>query len=333
MLCLFFSMLRGLHGGKLKSVFLVTAILTFCGSIALAAPPDTMPVWRAQLRVLTGPGVDSSSDDNVKVGLRPGNTIWLESGHNDFEQNGTITYDLRLEGIAKLGDIDYLRIEKTGSDGWEIRKIELLINQRVIYTETFPRGLWLDNDDGHSRVFFKDDSFMRNRSAWSSYVRPVRPQIISVNDITKRIEALVGNFAIEDSDVLMAREGNASVEASTFDGDTWSVDLDLEEYKLALPNNPDLDTDFKLSVSCSNSRVTFAVSEITVQSGWPRDASGKVYNFVNGNFVNQLNDMMKGYTFTRVRPCPFMVLAANGDLNIIPHTIGPNETIVLRRQP
>jgi hypothetical protein len=306
--------------------------LVFAHTQTLAAPPNTMPIWRAQIRFSTGSGVDSSSDDNVKVQLRAGNTIWLESGANDFEANTTQTYDLRLEGIATLGDIDYLRIEKTGSDGWEIRKIEFLVNQKVIYSESFTAGLWLDNDDGHSRVFFKDDLFMRQRADWVNYVRPNRPAILSKVSIMQRVEALVGNFAIEDSDVLMDRQDAGSVEASTFDGDTWQVDLDLEEYKAALPNNPDLDTDLKLSVGCSAHRLNFSVDDVKVQTGWPRDASGQVHTFITGPFVAQLNDMMKGFTFARANPCPFMVLSENGDLNIIPQFVGPNNTIILRRE-
>jgi hypothetical protein len=315
------------------------ALIAFAGESSFAAPPNTMPVWRAQIRVVTGSNADAGSDDNVKVQLRNGNAIWLESGWNDFEANTDMYYDLRLEGIDKLGDIDFLRIEKTGSDGWQIRKIELLINGWAIYSETFPGGgLWLDNDDGHSRVFYKDDLFMRSRPAWTTYVRPPRPSILSMSSIMQRVEALVGNFAIEDSDVLMDRQDAGSVEASTYDGDTWQVDLDLEEHKALLPNNPDLDTDLKLSVGCSPNRnlhrLVFSVSDVKVESGWPRDASGKVHAFVTGPCVEQLNDMMKGFTFLQPGPsrCPFLVLASNGDLNIIPQFEGPNNTIILRRE-
>jgi hypothetical protein len=99
-----------IRGGAGLSLLSVLIFLSFGGQ-AQAAPPDTMPIWRAQVQFVTTGADDAGSDDDVKIELNAGNRTWLESGFNDFEP-GTRTYDLRMEGINRLSDIDFFRIQK-----------------------------------------------------------------------------------------------------------------------------------------------------------------------------------------------------------------------------
>jgi hypothetical protein len=146
------------------------------------------------VQFVTSGADDAGSDDDVKIELNAGNRTWLESGFNDFEP-GTRTYDLRMEGINRLSDMDFFRIQKTGSDGWAIRHMSLIINGVPIFHEEFPSALWLDNSGGSSNVFFIDDFFMRQRAEWANYLVPERPNIVPIEDMRFRIAALAGDKA------------------------------------------------------------------------------------------------------------------------------------------
>lgn len=289
-----------------------------------AAPPDTMRIWRAQVRFVTANVADAGTDSSVKIELNGANRTWLDSGRDDRERNTDETFDLRLDGITSLGDIDYLRIEKTGDDGWAIGRMYLIINERVIYQEDFP-PLWLDNEDGHARVYLIDDIFMRPRNEWASYSVPTRPNIVPLNDMRLRMEALSGDFATMDyaahhshgySGVLMAKFGSYSVEPYTLYNDTWRVDLDFEADGTFF--DLDIDADFDLRVACASNRPDFIVSNINVSTtadlDW--DEADRTRSFVANDMRPRLNQMMKNFSFLPF--CPSIVLAPNGDLHFNP---------------
>src|SRR4026209_834967 len=130
--------------GVRLSVLTALAILLSAGQ-AQAAPPETMPIWRARVYFQTFNTSDGGSDDSVRVELGSSNGTWVDSPFDDWEIGSGRTYDLRLDGISSLSDIDYFRISKPGSGGWCIGRIRLLINGVALYDEQFPVGLWLDN--------------------------------------------------------------------------------------------------------------------------------------------------------------------------------------------
>jgi hypothetical protein len=297
-----------------KAALLMVAALMFSGSLAFAAPPETMPIWRAQVRFVTANVEDSGSDDDVKVGLNFANNTWIDSDLDDFE-TGIRTYDLRLEGVNRLSDIDFFRLEKTGSDGWAIQQVSLIINGVTLYRENFSPALWLDNDNGNSRVFFMDDTFMRPRIQWLNYVVPVRPNIVPVNDMRLRIESILGDFVTTDGRLMMQRLDAHGTELFTLNANTWRVDLDLESDDTFW--NVDIDVDFDLTIGCLNGRPDFTVSNVNAYSNPDRWATDRARNFINGDFRFRLNDMMKNFSFLR---CNFVgiVLASNGDLHFSP---------------
>lgn len=318
--------INGLIGGGARLSLLSVLAFLFFGGQAQAAPPDTMPIWRAQVQFVTSGVDDAGSDDDVKIELNGANRTWLESGFNDFEP-GTRTYDLRMEGVSRLSDIDFFRIQKTGSDGWAIRNMSLIINGVPIFHEEFQPALWLDNSGGSSNVFFIDDFFMRQRADWANYLVPVRPNIVPLEDMRSRIESLAGDKAILHSNILMHRIGDHSVELFTLNANTWRVDLDFEEDKQFPAPNINIDADFDLTITCSGGRPNFVVSNSNTDDDWPLGTGADgVRFFVNSEVGPRLNEMMKNFNYL---PCPNIVLAPNGDLHFNPLYSIPTENVLV----
>jgi len=309
------SVLRSTWFGVATCTLLLTTASAWSGtaSVAQAAPPDSMPVWRLQVRFVTSNADYANTDDSVKVELNGANRTWIDSGRDDFERNKDETYDLRTEGINTLADIDFFRVEKGGSDGWALRHMQLLVNGVAIYAESFG-PLWLDNDGGHSRVFLMDDYFMRQRSNWANYAVPVRSNVVPVRDMERRIEALTGDFVHGASGTNFIG-GDHGVEMFTMSTNSWRVDLDLEDEKQFPFPDLEFDVDFDLTVSCVNNRPRFTVANVNTDASWPEDDGGSG-SFAAFSLAPRLNDMMKNYTF--FRRCPNIVLAPNGDLHFNP---------------
>ena len=88
---------RRARGGVGSS--LIASALAFAAwggglTVAQAAPPpNTMPIWRLQVRFLTADVGDAGTDDSVKFELNGGNITWLDSGRDDRErkQAGGVT--------------------------------------------------------------------------------------------------------------------------------------------------------------------------------------------------------------------------------------------------
>lgn len=211
-----------------RLLMLVAIAILFSSSQALAAPPETMPIWRIRVFFQTFNTPDAGSDDSVRVELRSDNGTWLDTGNDDWEI-GARTYDLRLDNISKLSDIDYFRVSKTGSGGWCIGRIRLIVNGVALYDEQFPTGHWLDNSGGHSTVYFMDDFFMGQRPEWINYVVPTRSNTVPVSDIEARLEALYGDYLTMNGD-LGFRSAD-SIVISTLDANSWRVNVNLDDEK------------------------------------------------------------------------------------------------------
>jgi hypothetical protein len=295
----------------------IASLLLVSGAVA-AAPPDTMPIWRVQVRFITADVSDAGTDDAVWIQLNPNNKTYIDSGRDDRERGADETYELRLDGVNTLADIDHFRIEKNGDGGWAIRRMLLIVNNAVIFDESFPGSpLWLDNEDGHSRIRFIDDMFMRPRSAWMNYVVPPRPNIVPVADMNSRVEGVHGDWTSngEVGNLGLREVGHSAVAINSISLDTWSVQVDLDEVDTFLIGQ-NIDVDFKMKIGCIGGRPDFTVSDVNASSAFEpyTDQERKsARNFVNGNFKVRLNEMMKGFRF--VPFCPNVALAPNGDLH------------------
>lgn len=286
-------------------------------SSAFAAPPNTMSIWRVQVRFITADVDDAGSDSSVWIKLNDNNKTYIDSGRDDRERGHDETYELRLDGVHSLADLDYFRIEKDGDDGWAIRRMMLIVNNVAIYDESFSSSpLWLDNEGGAARIRFIDDQFMRPRSQWASYVVPARPSIVPVGDMNARVESLHGDFTTPTSNLSLRETGHGDASLNAININTWQVHVDLTEKNILLIGQ-DINVDFKMQVGCTGGNPTFTVSSVNASSSfepYTTDTRAQARDFVNGDFKVRLNDMMKGFHYAIL--CPTIALAPNGDLHL-----------------
>ena len=296
-----------------QSLLLLFATIVFSEQLTYAAPSDTMPIWRAQVRFVTANVDNGNTDDTVKIALNVNNQTLLDSELNDFERGTDHTYDLRLDGISQLSDLDYFRISKSGSDGWAIQEMFLIINGRTIYHQSFAPLLRLDNENGYSTVYFIDDYFMRPRSEWVNYVSPTRPSVIPVNDMRSRLESLLGDQV--DTTGSMSVQPTA-VTLHTLNANTWRGRFHVVGEGILWPfSHPSINTNFDLRVGCSSGRTTFSVANVSVDEDWGVEWRGNSMSYFTSNDLTpRLNQMMKNFSFGQCFTVGF-VLSPNGDLN------------------
>lgn len=319
-------MLNLLTGKTTRVLFLAFFAALISTTMGFAAPPNTMPINRAQIRFVTANVSDAGSDDYVKVYLNGDNKTWVESYADDFKQGSTITYDLRLDYVARLSDLDYLRVEKTGDDGWCVKQLFLIVNGRTIYSKTFSgNGLWLDNSGGQSRAFYINDTEMRTTADWTNFVSPFRPAVIPASDVRSRMESAFGDFIAydylldNDGDMLMQKDdsdGGYGIDFYPINPNTWRVDLDAE-YDDPTWWNHQIDVDFDLKVICANGRVVFSTANISPTDNYGTAPTGRMQNFARYTMASRLNEMMKNFT-AYGNNCYYMnvYLSSNGDLNV-----------------
>ena len=317
-----FTMERLIRAVVRMSPLILMVLLTPAGQ-ALAAPPETMSIWRIQIFFETFNTPHAGSDDSVRVELRSNNATYVDSPLDDWEV-GSRTYDLRLDEISTASDIDYLRVSKTGSDGWCIGRIRLIVNGAAIYDEQFPSGHWLDNEDGHSKVYFIDDLFMRQRSEWINYLALKRPNVVPVGDMKSRIQCLFGDFLTQ---VEVLGFGNSNpITIWTLDANTWGVNVALEDNKPWPVPDPDVPVYFELTVAWRGGpsfvRPDMRVENLNVGGNWTtsRNAALGFMDENAGPFEPRLNEMMKAYSY---RIGTGIQLASNGDLQFIPISVPP----------
>lgn len=224
---------------------------------------DTRPavsnaVGRLQLLVSVADVADAGTDDGLSVRLNDlsgynephGSFTHLDYSRDDFERNSSFPYDLDLAGVADLGDINQIFLEKTGSDGLCLRELQLLVNGRVVFVRTFGNTssscLWLDNSPGHSRTFTVPRAELRSAAPWQAYQPPALQLVISRAELESRIEGLTGN-AIHGSEIYWGHIYGRAVEISQTNATTLHIDLDLAASVDWLPN-PEVDVDMDLGV-------------------------------------------------------------------------------------
>jgi hypothetical protein len=294
------------------------ASLGLMSGAAFAAPPDSMPIWRVQVRFITADVSDAGTDSNVWVQLNDNNKTYLDSGRDDRERNRDEVYELRLDGVNKLSDIDFFKVQKNGDDGWALRRIILIVNNSVIFEESFPSSPhWMDNEDGDTRIRFVDDIFMRPRSQWVNYIVPTRPNIVPAADTTLRVEALHGDYTSngETHNLGFKEVGHSAVAMNAISLDTWRVHVGLNETDTWLIGQ-DIHLRFNLKIGCASGRPNFTVSNVNASSAfepYTEQARGSARSFVNGDFKPRLNEMMKGFRYGPL--CPTIALSPEGDIH------------------
>jgi hypothetical protein len=218
-----------------------------------------------RLRVKTANVKDANTDDSVMVRLGNGPGTWIDSSIDDHERGRTYTYDLIPQTIGnramKIRDIRSLKISKTGSNGWCIQWIELIVNGRVIFRTAFPGGHWLDNSNGKLRTLSINSLKLRTNSRWELYKSPNPNPVIPRLELEQRIESIFGHHLHSKEQITWGKRSGRGVEVSYKNSETLHVDLDL---KIVVKRFPDagLDVDFDIVVRSRNGRIEMTVTNL-----------------------------------------------------------------------
>ncbi len=227
------------------------------------------PVYRLQMRVKTANVKDANTDDSVKVSLGSLPGTWLDLSIDDRERGKTNLYDINLLNTGsngvKIRDLRSLNISKTGSDGWCIETIELLVNGRVIYKTTFPGGQWLDNSKGLKRSLIIGSRALRANAKWKQYTSPGPSFLIKRLELEQRIESIIGHHIHADKRVKWGKLYGRGVEVSYVNSKTLHVDLDLMLDVKGLKSG--LDFDFDILVSSRNGAIDLTVTNFKTRIG------------------------------------------------------------------
>jgi hypothetical protein len=267
-------------------------------SIKVEGPsPEQEEISRIQVRILTADVDGAGTDDDVVISLNPSNSTWLDSPRDDFERGRAWSYDLRLRGIDLFNDIDWLTVTKTGDEGWCVARIDLLVNEVLVFRRGFNPCRWLDNEDGHTRFLAIRHSELR-QGRWGRYDNPDpgAAYVFTRDEVIRQIEMLVGHeLHFEDR----ARWGEISGDAVEIRGDgkhTLSVDLDLSG-DTVYPD-PAIDVDFNVVFRCDPADpnvIVVSVEEVDVEATWdiPAGLLGHLLGF-EGQIEGQVETALAG---------------------------------------
>jgi PLAT/LH2 domain-containing protein len=217
---------------------------------------DGRDVWRLQLRVRTADVEDAGTDDDVYVALNGRNTTWLNYSHNDFERGSEFTYDLLLDGVSDLSDINGMAIENTGSDGLCIESLAFLVNGSEIFNQQFGATSstcqWLDQGSGNQPSFIISRAAMRAHPVWQGFQQPAPPLGLPRAELESRIEGIVGD-ALHGTDAYWGDlDGDRYVELAGIDAERIHVTVDLSADVPGFDAEVDLSFDLRFAGACSD---------------------------------------------------------------------------------
>jgi hypothetical protein len=323
----------------LSLVLMLTTLLSAQApsGVAYAAAADNMQVWRAQVRLVTGNGnLHADTDDDIQVALSDANRTWLDYGRNDFEVVDDFTYDLLLTNVRTLADIEYLTVQKTGTDGWCVDNLTLLINGQAIYYRSFRSSTalchWVDADDGHSPTFTISRSTLRSHALWQGYTTPTRPQRLTRGELESRVEATLGDWIeSHDDDYKWGHlNGPRYVEATPTNASGMHFDLDLTAINNNAPDG-ELDIDFDLRFTCSGGRLRVEVLNLGVREHTPYrlddpvpHSNPELRDRLQAQLTAPLRALNAMLSITAVPPCPSVLVDGGGNVMVPQLASGPN---------
>jgi hypothetical protein len=216
--------------------------------------PITRPVIRAQIVIHTAAVSGANTDDPVAVILGDSVT-WLDYPQDDFELDHTDAYDLKLDSISEIGDIESLTIWKTGSNAWCIAGLDLLVNDQgasedgyILYSHDFgnePGGChWLNDGAIGSDSFTVTHQQLRAYPGWYSFNPAIVP-VIPASELKSQVEMFLGD-AFHGTAAYWGDNGSVNLTPHP-DQNTIHVD---SHFKVEVTGpNPDVDLSFDLVVS------------------------------------------------------------------------------------
>jgi hypothetical protein len=264
--------------------------------------PEQVGVYRIQIRLRTGNVSDAGTGDDVMVSLNARNFTWVDYPRNDFQRNDTFTYDLLTNGISRMSDIQWITINKSGSDGWCIKGFDLLINNfqpTIVYTIDYPTCAWLDNNAGDNRSLFITFVQLHSHPRWAGNVSDGPIGAINNDEIISRIQAAVGH-ALHYTEAYWSNNpfDLKAVEIEGFDdpnnrNDRIHVDLDLEADRGALTPEIDIDIDFDIFITCS---VQGGSAQIQIQIRNVRADVNWLANWLAGDLETEIEEQFPAIT-------------------------------------
>lgn len=259
-------------------------------SIKLVAPtPEEEPVVRLQIRITTANVRDAGTDDDVLVSLNQNNYTWLDYGAildfdskrkglqsfdgGDFDGNHVFTYDLLTDGVSRVRDIKWITLSKTGSDGWCVQRVELLINSNdvaAVSREFSPRRC-LDNTVSDERSVTIPFVTIRNSRNWrmaNAHVpRAIPTFTLSSNEIVSRTHSAVGNTLHGKAAHWRNPGFLGSVRVKRSNDSTTRANVFLEG-EAPIVTDPSIDISFNLVAGCSGDDLSLKVKNIRVSANF-----------------------------------------------------------------
>lgn len=234
---------------------------------------ETLPVFRIQLRIVTGNNENDDTDKEVYVKLNKNDKdYFIDYGPDDFERNADKKYDIISDKIKKISDIDFIEIYAKGDDVWGVKKVELYINnsRQPIFSETFSQPSRINGTGNWARKISFNHQKLRLNSYWKNIATDEKIKkpspLIEAATIKSMIESMVGNMMHHEADKKLSwgdKDGINTVWGDHVEiqakGNVLSVDLDLEAKVTG--SNPEIDVKFDLVFECQPDGRIFVKTE------------------------------------------------------------------------
>lgn len=227
---------------------------------------ETLPVFRIQLRLVTGNGENEDTDKEVYVKFNtPDQEYFLDYGPDDFERGADKKYEIISSRVRRISDIDFIEIGTRGDDVWGVKKVELYINNSSspVFSKTFTSSQRINGTGNWQRKIVFTHDVLRQNPYWQTIAtdeKIKKPQPLITADVIKTmVESMLGNMlhhkgqgkvAWGDTKYINTVWGD-HVEMKRKDGNTLSFDLDLQANITG--QNPEVDVDFDLEFDCTAS--------------------------------------------------------------------------------
>ena len=208
-----------------------TTLVGASGLGGTAGPQESTEVVRAQLELSICDLRNAGTDDAVSATLGMGVITWLDRPGPDLERGKRYIYDLLLDGVHRLSDIDRLEISKPGNDDLCLRELRFIVNGRAIFVRTYPGGVWLDSMPRHALE--NSAAELRANASWQTYSWSMPEWItatgatMSRNELTERLMSCVAS-AIHDAGLSWSSAREKPIDLRRKDDSTVSVDVVLQ---------------------------------------------------------------------------------------------------------
>jgi hypothetical protein len=266
-------------------------------SATFAAPNETTPVWRAQIRLATAFQGGAGTNDDVRVLLNDSNVTWLDYAHNDFEPGSSLTYDLVLTNVRTLADITSLRVSKPfGADDWCAQSLELLVNGQPIFQRSLGTFLSPCRRVTSSSDIAIAGSTLRSHPLWQTFTQPAAPGGMPRAEIESRVESLLGTYMQPNPlgwDTLLVTPFSVGRR------DNQAVFVAVSLRHVGNLGNSDADALFDLRFSCSGGAMTASVQNLSLNILGPMsdDEVQSLFSFIRTDLQRSFTESLQ-----RARP-------------------------------